>query len=129
MKPPHLILAGGGGFLGGVLAAHFAGRGWRVTKLTRRAPRGDAVVREVAWDGHTTGDWVRELDGADAVINLAGRSVDCRYTERNRREILGSRTGPTRALGEAIALRRAAARVAQRQHGDDLPAHVRPGVG
>ena len=57
----------------------------------------------MGWDGRTVGEWVKEIDGADAVINLAGRSVNCRYTEENRREIMQSRTDSTRVVGEAIA--------------------------
>jgi uncharacterized protein (TIGR01777 family) len=59
--------------------------------------------RVVAWDGATLGDWQRVVDGADVVINLAGRSVNCRYTAANRREILQSRVASTRVVGEAIA--------------------------
>jgi uncharacterized protein (TIGR01777 family) len=57
----------------------------------------------VAWDGATPGPWSRELDGADVVINLTGRTVNCRYSAANRREILESRLGPTRLLGRAVA--------------------------
>jgi len=59
-------------------------------------------IRQVRWDGRTLGDWARELEDARALINLAGRSVNCRYNERNRREILESRVDSTRVLGEAI---------------------------
>ena len=62
--------------------------------------------RVVAWDGRTFGPWAREIDGADAVINLAGRSVDCRYTTRHRREILDSRVDSTRVVGEAVSTAR-----------------------
>ena len=57
----------------------------------------------VRWDGRTVGDWTHSLDGADVVINLAGRSVNCRYTEANRREIKESRIDSTRVIGAAIA--------------------------
>ena len=59
--------------------------------------------REVAWDGATRGPWAAELDGADVCINLAGRSVNCRYHARNRREIYDSRIVPTRLLNEVVA--------------------------
>jgi uncharacterized protein (TIGR01777 family) len=98
-----LILAGGSGFLGQLLTACFAPRGWEVVVLTRAPrPRADGV-RDVAWDGETLGAWVRELDGADALINLAGVSVNCRYHARNRRLLLDSRLDSTRVLGEAVA--------------------------
>ena len=62
-----------------------------------------APWRVVAWDGRTPGAWQRELDDCDVVINLAGRSVNCRYTAANRREILQSRVLSTRAIGAALA--------------------------
>lgn len=97
-----IILPGGSGFLGSALAKHFGARGWSVVILTRSPkPRGDGV-REVAWDGRTSGNWTRQLDGAAAIVNLAGRSVDCRYHSRNRRQIMESRVDSTRVLGEAI---------------------------
>ena len=103
MNKKHLILAGGSGFLGHALARRLTTAGWRVTNLTRSA-RGDAgVVRQVTWDGKSSGAWAGELEGAEAVINLCGKSVDCRYTARNRRALIDSRVEPTRAIGEAIA--------------------------
>ena len=57
----------------------------------------------MAWDAETLGGWAREIDGADVVINLAGRSVNCRYNAENRREIMDSRVDSTRVVGEAIA--------------------------
>ena len=100
-----MILAGANGFLGGVLARYFGRRGWTIVGLTRRPGTGSvpAGVREVAWDGANVGAWAAELEGADVVVNLAGRSVDCRYTEPNRRAIWNSRVDATRAIGSAIA--------------------------
>jgi uncharacterized protein (TIGR01777 family) len=103
MSKGRLILAGGSGFLGQLFARHFAARGREVVVLTRRPHAHCGAACEVVWDGRTLGEWTRELEGAEAVINLAGRSVDCRYHARNRREIMQSRLEPTRALGEAIA--------------------------
>lgn len=100
---PKLIIPGGSGFLGRILAPWFAGRGWSVVVLSRKNSAPAGGVRFVPWDGETIGDWARELDGAAAVVNLAGRSVNCRYTRRNRREILQSRLRSTRVLGQAIA--------------------------
>lgn len=106
-----IILAGGSGFLGGALAKRFRAHGDEVVILARSPkPRTDGV-REVAWDGETLGAWASELDGALAVINLSGRSVDCRYTPRNRRILIDSRVKPTRAIGEAIARRAVPPRV------------------
>lgn len=98
-----IILAGGTGFIGGALVKHFSASKWAVVVLTRHPkPRHDGV-KEVAWDGATVGDWARELEGAAAIINLCGKSVDCRYTAKNRKQLIESRTLPTRAIGEAIA--------------------------
>jgi uncharacterized protein (TIGR01777 family) len=103
MTPKRIILPGGNGFLGQTLAGTLTGHGYEIIVLARTPGRGARQVREVGWDGRTVGDWASELEGADAVINLAGRSVDCRYTARNRKLILDSRVESTRVLGEAIA--------------------------
>jgi uncharacterized protein (TIGR01777 family) len=97
-----IILAGGSGFLGQSLARHFAARGCEVVVLSRRPAPDQSRIRGVQWDAKGLGDWARELDGAHALINLTGRSVDCRYSAANRKEILGSRLDATRVLGEAI---------------------------
>lgn len=98
-----IIIAGGSGFLGGVLAKHFRASAHEVVILTRTPRNCSDGVREVAWDGERLGDWTRELEGAAALINLAGVSVNCRYHERNKRLIMDSRVNSTRVLGEAIA--------------------------
>jgi len=98
-----IILAGGSGFLGSELAKHFKTLGWEVVVLTRAPKSRPDGVREVAWDSKSLGDWARELDGARAVVNLTGRSVDCRYNAKNRRDIMDSRVNSTRVVGEAIA--------------------------
>jgi uncharacterized protein (TIGR01777 family) len=74
-----------------------------VTVLTRGGREPPAAPRGIAWDGRTLGPWAAVLDGADAVVNLAGRTVNCRYTAGNKREIYASRLDSTRALGQAIA--------------------------
>ena len=102
MNTNRIILAGGSGFLGQILSRHFAKRGWEVVVLSRRPRRSTGGERNVVWDGETPGPWIQELDGATALVNLAGVSVNCRYHERNRRLILDSRILSTRVLGEAI---------------------------
>jgi uncharacterized protein (TIGR01777 family) len=97
----HIVIPGGSGAMGQMLARHFHRQGDRVTVLSR-TPQVTAW-RTLWWDGATLGDWAGEIDGCDAVINLAGRSVDCRYTIANRREILNSRVDSTRVVGRAIA--------------------------
>lgn len=100
---PKIILAGGSGFLGSVLANYFAAKGMKVVILTRKPEARDGPTREVRWDGVTVGDWLTELEGAHALVNLAGVSVNCRYHARNRKRLLDSRLNSTRVLGEAIA--------------------------
>jgi uncharacterized protein (TIGR01777 family) len=100
---PRLIIAGGSGFLGTVLADYFAARGMEIVILTRTAGTCSGSIRKVQWDGATVGDWCRELEGARALINLAGISVNCRYHARNRKLMLDSRLDTTRVLGEAVS--------------------------
>ena len=96
-----VVIPGGSGQVGAILARHFLAAGHEVVVLSRSpAP---APWRVVPWDGETVGPWAAELDGADVVVNLAGRSVNCRYTAANRRAILDSRANSTRAVGQAIA--------------------------
>lgn len=106
-----IILAGGSGFLGRELARHFKAQNWDVVTLTRSPKAKTDGGREVAWDARTFGNWAHELEGASAVVNLTGRSVDCRYTAKNRREIMDSRVNSTRVVGEAIAKCKAPPRV------------------
>jgi uncharacterized protein (TIGR01777 family) len=80
-----------------------AGDGHECVVLSRDPAAVAPPARGVAWDGHRLGPWAAEIDGADAVINLAGRSVDCRYSERNLAEMMNSRVDSTRVVGEAIA--------------------------
>jgi uncharacterized protein len=96
-----VVIPGGSGLLGTRLADRFAAGGHDVVVLSRGSDGG--ATRSVYWDGKTLGPWAQELDGADVLINLAGRSVNCRYNARNRREIMDSRVESTRVLGEAVA--------------------------
>jgi uncharacterized protein (TIGR01777 family) len=96
-----VVIPGGSGQIGTILARAFHQAGHEVVVLSRR-PTG-AAWREMGWDGQTLGDWVKEIEGADVVINLAGQSVNCRYNAENRRRIMASRVKSTRILGEAIA--------------------------
>ncbi|HET7436316.1 MAG TPA: TIGR01777 family oxidoreductase [Thermoanaerobaculia bacterium] len=95
-----IVIAGGSGHLGTLLAESFHHAGVEVVVLSRTPSL--QPWRTVAWDGHTPGAWTAELDHTDAVINLAGRSVDCRYTAANRDAILRSRIESTAAIGAAI---------------------------
>jgi uncharacterized protein (TIGR01777 family) len=95
-----IVIPGGSGQVGTILARAFQQTGDEVVVLSRSART--APWRVVPWDAATVGDWAKELEGADAVINLAGRSVNCRYNAKNRAEILDSRVNSTRAVGAAI---------------------------
>ena len=101
-KKQKVILAGGSGFLGRALAKQLTQDGYEVVVLSRRLGYAQAHARTAFWDGQTKGVWCTELEGAHAVINLAGRSVDCRYTPQNQRHILESRLKSTRILALAI---------------------------
>lgn len=104
-----LVIPGGSGQVGTLLARAFHAEGHDVTVLCRSAPRVPWQVMH--WDGETLGPWTDVIDGADVVVNLAGRSVDCRYTPENRAEILRSRVLSTRLVGQAIAAARHPPRV------------------
>jgi uncharacterized protein len=98
-----IVIAGGSGFIGQALATHFIQRRHDVVVLTRNAGARNDRVREVAWNGRMLSDWSTELDGAAAVINLTGKSINSRHTEKNRREIISSRVESVRAIAQAIA--------------------------
>jgi uncharacterized protein (TIGR01777 family) len=97
-----IVVAGGSGFLGVSLATHLADRGASIVILSRHPPKPAGPWRHVQWDGRTLCGWRRELDGAGAVINLVGRSVDCIKTPDHQDEILRSRVEATRVLGQAV---------------------------
>jgi hypothetical protein len=94
-----IVIPGGTGQVGGVLTRALRACGDDVVVLSRG---GTSDARVVAWDGRTLGPWANEIDGADAVINLAGRSVNCRYTDANLQAMMDSRVDSTRVVGLAI---------------------------
>jgi len=95
-----IVIAGGTGYLGQILTNALVQCDHQVVVLSRHGHRDGQVV---TWDGRTLGAWTKELDGADAVINLAGRSVNCRYTRAHLREMMDSRVESTRVIGQVIA--------------------------
>jgi uncharacterized protein len=115
MKNKKIILAGGTGFIGQELCNYF-GKENEIVVLTRQMIEHSSNtfgedhvnkevtknIRYVKWDGVSTGEWIKELDGAAMVINLAGKSVNCRYTEKNKKKIFDSRTNTTEVLATAI---------------------------
>jgi uncharacterized protein len=96
-----VIIPGGSGQVGTLLARDFHRAGHEVVILSRRPAK--AAWRVIGWDARTLGDWTTAIEGADVVINLAGRNVNCRYNVQNRRLIKESRVESTRILGDAIA--------------------------
>ena len=97
-----LIIAGGSGFIGKNISQHFKDKGYSVVVFTRGNSKIRDEVQYLCWDAKTLGSWTAELEGADLVINLTGKSVDCRYTEANKKEILNSRVDSTKIIGEAV---------------------------
>ena len=96
-----IMICSGTGQVGNILTWAFLKDGHDVVILSRKP--GGALCRVPVWDGETIGDWAVEFEGADVVINLVGRSVNCRYTAENWRHIIESRVSSTRVVGEAIA--------------------------
>jgi uncharacterized protein (TIGR01777 family) len=98
-----IVLAGGSGFLGRSLATTLSSRDYEVLVLSRAPAPSQTPVRFVCWDGRTIGKWVELIDGAKAIVNFTGKSVNCCYSSSNRREIINSRVNSVRVLGEAIS--------------------------
>jgi len=96
-----VILAGGSGFLGKCIIDHFKSN-TQIIVLTRGEPRNNENVQYVQWDGKTLGSWAKLFEGTDVLINLNGKSVDCRYTEQNKKLIYSTRLVTTEVLGKAI---------------------------
>jgi uncharacterized protein (TIGR01777 family) len=96
-----MVIAGGTGFIGAALSREFTRLGYSVVVLTR-TPRGrDDAVREIAWDGQHLGEWVQALDGAEAVINLAGKNINCPHTPENLKAITASRVNSVNVIAAA----------------------------
>ncbi|NCT89477.1 DUF1731 domain-containing protein [Cellulomonas sp. APG4] len=134
-----IVIPGGTGQVGGQLRRALSAQGHEVTVLSRRREQLEDGVRHAVWDGRTLGPWAAEIDGADAVINLAGRSVSCRYTDANLRAMMSSRVDSTRVVGEAIAraerppsvwlqMSTATIYADSRSRGDDRPHNEATGV-
>ena len=102
MKRNKLVVAAGTGFLGQVLTNYFIDKFEEITILTRGKSQTRDKIRYVRWDAHTLTGWEQELENADVLVNLTGKSVDCRYTEENKKEILASRIDSTSILNKAV---------------------------
>ncbi|WEK18243.1 MAG: TIGR01777 family oxidoreductase [Candidatus Pedobacter colombiensis] len=102
MKYNKIILAGGNGYLGGVLAQYYQNLAEEIIILSRKPAPADGNIKTIVWNGVDEGEWEGTLEGAVLLVNLCGKNVNCRYTEKNRNEIVASRINPTKALGRAI---------------------------
>jgi uncharacterized protein (TIGR01777 family) len=102
MKYQKIILAGGNGYLGRILAEYFKGICAEVIILSRKAATTQGNIRTIFWDGKTEGVWTSHLAGADLLVNLCGKNVNCRYTEANKQEIFDSRLYPTALLNKVV---------------------------
>lgn len=98
-----IILAGGSGYLGTVLTDHYRDKAREIILFSRSGAQKKPGARVVPWDARTSGNWIKELEGADLLVNLCGKNVNCRYTARNKAEIFQSRLVPTTLLGNAVA--------------------------
>ncbi len=99
---PKIVIAGGSGFIGQLLVDYYRRENYEVVVLTRDARLHVPGVRFVKWDGKNMGSWVSEIEGCEAVINLSGKSVNCRPTNKNKKEIIDSRVNSTVLIGKAI---------------------------
>lgn len=98
-----IVITGGSGFLATILARHFKRKNNKVILLSRTPLQNQEDLTYQYWDGKNPGPWCKSLENADTVINLAGKSVDCRYHGKNKKAIIESRINSTKAIGMAIA--------------------------
>lgn len=98
-----IVLAGGNGYLGKVLAKHYSTLAEEIIVLARKPQPIKGNVRTVVWDGKNEGSWAENLANADLLVNLCGKNVNCRYIPKNQKEIIDSRVVPTRLLNLVVA--------------------------
>jgi uncharacterized protein (TIGR01777 family) len=96
-----IVIAGGSGFIGGALAKEFFARGYQVVVLTRTPRARTDGVHEAEWNGFHLGEWIQYLDGAEAVINLTGKKINCPHTPENLRELVSSRVNSVLTVAAA----------------------------
>ena len=101
---PKIVIAGGTGYLGQLIAESFHQDNWDVVLLSRSSNPGNKIGHSIYWDAKSHGEWTEELESAQVLLNLTGRSIDCRHNAANREEILNSRIYSTRVLGEAVSI-------------------------
>jgi uncharacterized protein (TIGR01777 family) len=99
---PRIVLAGGTGFIGQYLSPFLVLNNYEIVVLTRSESDHHTRIRKAHWDGKTPGEWIEVVNGAFGIVNLTGRSINCRHTPDNQREIIDSRVDSVRVLGQAI---------------------------
>ncbi|MGB4775509.1 MAG: TIGR01777 family oxidoreductase [Daejeonella sp.] len=97
-----IILAGGNGYIGTVLVNYYKNLAEEVIILSRKFQPDKGNVKTILWDAKHQGSWIQSLENADLLVNLCGKSVNCRYTRKNREEIISSRIIPTTLIGKVI---------------------------
>lgn len=97
-----IVIAGGSGFIGKAISNHYLSKDYDVVVLTRGKTELKHNIKYKNWDAQFQGDWIKYIDGAELVVNLTGKSVNCRYTDENKALILSSRVNATKVLGEVI---------------------------
>src|ERR1700760_2475679 len=102
MKYKKIVLADGNGYLGSVLVDFYKDKTDELVILSRHEKERQKNIRTVVWDGKSRGKWAAELVNADMLVNLCGKNVNCRYTDKNKAEIFASRLLPTELLGLVI---------------------------
>jgi uncharacterized protein (TIGR01777 family) len=102
-KYSKIVLAGGSGQIGTALCNHFKDIADSIIILSRAPEKHDGNIHKLNWDGKNIGSWTKELDGADILVNLAGKNVNCRYNEKNKEEIINSRVNSIKVLAKAIS--------------------------
>lgn len=103
MKYKKIVLAGGNGYMGGVFADYYKDIADEIIILSRHSKAAKENICTVVWDGKTESDWAKEIEGAELLVNLCGKNVNCRYNQKNKAEIFASRLLPTALLGNVIA--------------------------
>ena len=98
-----IILAGGTGLLGSALSSHLIKKGYQIVLLSRQKGNRSKLHKQVFWDGINEGDWALELEGAFALFNFSGKSINCIHNEKNKREIAESRINSVNLLNETIS--------------------------
>lgn len=98
---PTIVIAGGSGFFGNYLTNYFKKK-YSIIVLTRKPSFVKNEVQYINWDGKTYGDWLKSIEGAEVLINLSGKSINCKFTEENKKKLLSSRIDSTRILIEGL---------------------------